>query len=373
MASVEPSPLNPELSDDDLLGRVIRAPRCKTPVAMLEDTTLRLHGGGCGASKEADESSSAVGVGVASVTVSLADKTASKKVAAKNAPSVRKQKLDACTRYPKPDRVDEGDVLMVLNGQGKLIDVKVISVADAQARVERMRDGDHAPSEISLHRTPHVSDDYLANASQFCSYRLEYCGRVLKARGEMQDAVTAVKMKTEEQLINLTVDMVGGVDEAIGLQYADYAKLTDVEQLAKLISSSGAPASVVFIAPPGSGKTWSAVQLLYMLAKGADASKLPLVPFLVTVQELAKMSKRRAEAQLDQQTTTSNAVLAFLNSLKDVISGKVTDLDLPSSAMLVMDDWALLKTAYELRLLVVIVDGIDEVGDEIDSHSPSFP
>ena len=77
------------------------------------------------------------------------------------------------------------------------------------------------------------------------------------------------------------------------------------------------------------------------------------------------MSERRAEEKLHQQTAKSNAVLSFLNNLRTVIAarnkGKEAELDLPSSAELTLHDWALLKTAYELRLLVVIVDGIDEV------------
>jgi len=177
-------------------------------------------------------------VGVASVTVSLADETAAKKAAAK-APSMRKQKLDACIRYPKLGSVDVGEQLLVVNDEGQLVDVKVTAVAGVQADVVPLRDGVRAPFKIALDRTPHASLNFVESASEFLTSLEAYRGRVLKARGVMQDAITGVNMKTAEQLISLTIDM--GADAAgrgdTGLQYADYEAVADIKQLAALTSS----------------------------------------------------------------------------------------------------------------------------------------
>ena len=317
----------------------------------------------------------------------VAQKAAAQKAAAERAKVLRAQELASITRYPSPGRVRVGNNLMVVSDSGELVDVEVIAfdAATNVAIVEPVHDGQQTRSQIDLTRTPHTNFNFIDGTAEFMESRDGYLKRVEQSRCKMQDAITGVDVDTADKLIKLTIDM--GVDADgrpnIAPQNADYVCVTDIAQLASM-TSSDVPAPVFFLAPAGTGKSWSAAQLLYLLAKNGKlsaanappaapsllavsaapppaSSKRPIVPFLVTVQELAKMSKHRAAAKLDQQTVASNVVLSFLSNLRAVITDEQSDLDLPSSAMLTGDDWALLNAAYHLRLLVVIVDGIDEV------------
>jgi len=235
---------------------------------------------------------------------------------------------------------------------------------------------------------------------RFHVLRRGYYKRLLERHGTMEDAITGNKLSTVTQLISLTIKSGEAQDQenVTGLQYADYTSATDVGSLARL-TMEASPSPVLFVAPPGFGKTWSANQLTYKMAEecskaqdkmppptgppptwserdwqdyGPLSKQLverknwkdrgpPIVPFMLTVQDLARISKSRAEMKLDRPTLQSNAVLTFLDMIgRKTAKESGASKYLPAAAKLEKDDYYLLMAAYHMRLLVVVVDGIDE-------------
>ena len=102
---------------------------------------------------------------------------------------------------------------------------------------------------------------------------------------------------------------------------------------------------VLVCAEPGTGKTWSAVQLTHALARqcqeqAASREPLPLVPVLVYVQRLSRM----LEGSDPTEPLDARTLLQYLAS---------EYADHP--------EWlSMLMMALEMRTLVVVLDGIDE-------------
>lgn len=97
-------------------------------------------------------------------------------------------------------------------------------------------------------------------------------------------------------------------------------------------------------ADPGTGKTWSARQLTFFAADMKEGP--PLVPLLMTVQDLAAKQATRITKGLEGQSVRQNVVRTYIREVCDEPGSKY--------------DRHLLLAAYELRLLLLVVDGIDE-------------
>eukprot|EP00959_Pyramimonas_sp_CCMP1952_P242144 5061629-Pyramimonas_sp.AAC.1 len=119
---------------------------------------------------------------------------------------------------------------------------------------------------------------------------------------------------------------------------------------------------VLIRAAPGTGKSWSMLQLQYMLAKelvshadagadaGANTEGVRLVPLLVVVQQLVVLLVEQAQARSSNSTVVTNGDSGS-NLLVDYIHWKFRER---------RQERDMLLQAYDMRALVVLLDGIDE-------------
>jgi len=301
---------------------------------------LRLRGGGCGSSKVYTEHTNESAKGT--------------KAQLAKAHQQRLERLQACARYPDSTAFPMVDSKLILLHEGQLLDGIVISTNGSLATV---RSGSIS-FDISLQRHQRTTDDFVDSAEHYFDLRSNFLKRIRTKHAEMEDAITGKRLSTTEQLIQITISNREAAG-AGGLQYADYMDATNIRDIAELTLST-APASLLLVADPGTGKSWSANQLVFQMADWclSRETPLPILPFLLTVQELAKLHETRKDAKL-QTNARSNVVLAFLTSLQKVGTEKL-QAQLPSASMLDEEDYLILMAAYELRLLVIVVDGIDE-------------
>ena len=163
-----------------------------------------------------------------------------------------------------------------------------------------------------------------------------------------------MRLRTSDQLLAIDVKATGVRREGI----------SDAPNVAALCTPLLAPGAlgetppVLVCAEPGTGKTWSAVQLTHAMAQqcaqqcrqapppspeeeGA-ASACPLVPLLVYVQRVSRMLEGRDLAQpLDAATLLQYLALEYAAAERA--------------------EWlSMLTMALEMRRVVVVLDGIDE-------------
>ena len=100
----------------------------------------------------------------------------------------------------------------------------------------------------------------------------------------------------------------------------------------------------------GAGKTWACTQLVHELAsrcKRVDSKTTPLVPALVQVQRLARMLQERPiEAALSPSLLLQYFVLEHRERVEWLM---------------------LLAQAYQMRTLLVVIDGLDEAAGRTES------
>ncbi|CAE7773870.1 unnamed protein product, partial [Symbiodinium sp. CCMP2456] len=107
---------------------------------------------------------------------------------------------------------------------------------------------------------------------------------------------------------------------------------------------------VLIRAGPGTGKTWSMQQLLLLLAQELagggqkeDFVKFRFVPLLIPIQKLARMLRQRSASD---EEASSNLVLFFIRT--EYPQGPTRNM---------------LEQAFEMRSLIVMLDGIDEAAN----------
>lgn len=141
-----------------------------------------------------------------------------------------------------------------------------------------------------------------------------------------------------------------------GVQHRDFAEVRDIAGVVPLLLHPsrflqgrlhGAHSSqpILIRAGPGTGKTWSMQQLLFLLAQELSISRteiqLQLVPLLIPIQKLARMLRQHAANS--KEGPPSNLVLFYIQA------------EFPSG-----DTRSMLEQAFEMRSLIVMLDGIDE-------------
>ncbi|CAE7906762.1 unnamed protein product, partial [Symbiodinium microadriaticum] len=146
-----------------------------------------------------------------------------------------------------------------------------------------------------------------------------------------------------------------------GVQDASFEKVRDISEMVPLLlhksrvvqgRSHGAHSCqpVLIRAGPGTGKTWSMQQLLLLLAQELagggqkeDFVKFRFVPLLIPIQKLARMLRQRSTSD---EEASSNLVLFFIRT--EYPRGPTRNM---------------LEQAFEMRSLIVMLDGIDEAAN----------
>jgi hypothetical protein len=177
----------------------------------------------------------------------------------------------------------------------------------------------------------------------------DYCADLQSRTAVLEDGITGMRLRTVDQILEIGVS-------AKGLAHEGISDAPNIAALCSpLLAASSPPPPVLVCAEPGTGKTWSSVQLTHALARqcqeeAASGAPLPLVPVLVYVQRLSRMLEGCDPAKpLDARTLLQYLVVEYGERI----------------------EWlSMLTMALELRSLVVVIDGIDEAPD---ARRPSRP
>ena len=130
-----------------------------------------------------------------------------------------------------------------------------------------------------------------------------------------------------------------------GVSLPSGAAIKKIDDLALVLVGSERPAPVLVNAGPGTGKTFSMIKLLHLLATQLlDDSTSALVPLLVPVQQLAQLVRSRSTSELP--ATTGEALL------RQFIDARFPATHAPYNKMV--------HNALESGQLLLLLDGVDE-------------
>ena len=186
-------------------------------------------------------------------------------------------------------------------------------------------------------------------AEAFEAIRYKYCHFLASNEDKVEDAITGNSLEIKDQLIFMAAQNV-----TEGCNPAEYMVLQDVPQLVKLLvmdspkRSNGAHAAqpVLCRAGPGTGKTWMVKQSLFLLAvhlceKGEGVR---LVPCIVFVQRIVRLLRELGD---EPETLLADPE----GMMRWYISNEFADRK---------EERSLLLLAYDMRALVILLDGVDE-------------
>ena len=213
----------------------------------------------------------------------------------------------------------------------------------------------------SVQRFPSVSEYEVA--------RQAYCHDMVQREEYVEDAITGNLLRIKDQTLHVST----AADVADNSNIPNEWKVDSVVDLVQVLlrpspyRAMGAhPAQPVLMrAGPGTGKTWMIKQAAFGLAdslKSATTSTggIRLVPIVVFVQRIIYL--------LREASTTSSKQQSLLGRyIESVYSGKK------------YETWCdMLMQAYEMRALIVLLDGVDEAAglrDQIEKfvHSELVP
>ena len=136
----------------------------------------------------------------------------------------------------------------------------------------------------------------ISSVAAFEDARARYIERTIAERQMVEDAITGKEMDIEKQLLYLTFDAGSGGGLKLP-KWEDVKAVKDFEPLLLAPTASRATGHhkaqpVLLRAEPGTGKSWSMLQLLLILAKRQrGASGAAFVPMLLPVQRLVRFWK----------------------------------------------------------------------------------
>ena len=241
-------------------------------------------------------------------------------------------------------RYEPGQRLLVVAANGALNDALVgapeeaaSGSGDAAPRSAHLADGGTLPLDPRNHcrlRLPSVDAYRAALAS--------YCADLESRTSVLEDGITGMSLRTQDQLLAIDVS-------AKGVQSNGVSDAPNIAALQEpLLDGTRDTPPVLVCAEPGTGKTWSAVQLTHALAQrcrqqAASDAGAPLVPVLVYVQRVSRMLEGSDPSKpLDARTLLQYLAIEYADH----------------------DEWlSVLTMALEMRTLVLVLDGIDEAAE----------
>jgi len=203
----------------------------------------------------------------------------------------------------------------------------------------------------SLNVFNHVAVPSGMTAALYEESRNKMCEFLAASQDTVEDAITGNSLPIKDQLIFMAAVIVKD-----GCQPPAYMSCGDVpglvEQLAvespDRIHGSHSAQPVLCRAGPGTGKTWMIKQTLFLLATrlGGDGAGegVRLVPFVVYVQRVVRLLSELGEEPASLLANPEGMMRWY-------ISHEFADNK---------DFLTMLLLAYDLRALVILVDGVDE-------------
>ena len=258
---------------------------------------------------------------------------------------MRRQWLPLTADNTPVSRYEPGQRLLVVAADGALNEAFVGDASeeaasgsgDAAPRSAHLADGGTLPLDPRNHcrlRLPSVDAYRAAIAS--------YCADLESRTSVLEDGITGMSLRTQDQLLAIDVSAKGVQSDGV----SDAPNIAALQE--PLLCGTRDTPPVLVCAEPGTGKTWSAVQLTHALAQrcrqqAARDAGAPLVPVLVFVQRVSRMLEGSDPAKpLDARTLLQYLAIEYAEH----------------------DEWlSVLTMALELRTLVLVLDGIDEAAE----------
>ena len=215
--------------------------------------------------------------------------------------------------------------------------------------------------EVDLNQFNHCIQRFV-QARSFKVAARSYCEHLVAENSQVYDAITGNYLTTTRQLLDIVL-----CTSTQGTRRPGYSDMPTIKALAEPLLEpsphrhygSYSTQPVLVLAPPGSGKTWSAIQLVHQLASQcARLARKPkaacVVPVLVYVQRLVRITATLpAGSELNERHLFEYLAYEFQNE-NDTGDSRASD-------------WmTMLVQAYEMRSLIIVVDGIDEAAGRRD-------
>eukprot|EP00242_Pyramimonas_sp_CCMP2087_P002138 CAMPEP_0198232874 /NCGR_PEP_ID=MMETSP1445-20131203/115952_1 /TAXON_ID=36898 /ORGANISM="Pyramimonas sp., Strain CCMP2087" /LENGTH=667 /DNA_ID=CAMNT_0043913561 /DNA_START=14 /DNA_END=2015 /DNA_ORIENTATION=+ len=224
--------------------------------------------------------------------------------------------------------------------------------------------GDGSMVDLDLNPFNHCVGRLDADTTE--AVRIQFCADILGNGEFVEDGITGRRLRIRDQLIHIRTtagENATGTDIS-GVQLPEWTSATTMASIAELLlkpsllraHGTHEAEGVLIRASPGTGKSWSMLQLHYLLAKDLagntshDDSGVRLVPFLVVVQQLVQMLVAKLQSSNSKGPASSSKDLDN-NMLVDYINWSYSDKPAERDMLL---------QAYDMRTLIVLLDGIDE-------------
>jgi hypothetical protein len=207
------------------------------------------------------------------------------------------------------------------------------------------------PAWPSLNEFNHVPAPPGMSAEDFEGARSRYCESIAASQDTVEDAITGNLLPIKDQLIFMrAVDVLDGCTPPEFMSVADVPQLVeqDVAESPLRVHGGHNAQPVLCRAGPGTGKTWMIKQSMYLLSTrlmgDAAGDGVRLMPFVLYVQRIVRL--------LNEHGEEPSVLLANPEGmLRWYIRNECADNK---------ERCQLLLTAYDLRALVILVDGVDE-------------
>jgi Ran GTPase-activating protein (RanGAP) involved in mRNA processing and transport len=183
--------------------------------------------------------------------------------------------------------------------------------------------------------------------AEYEEQRVQHCLDMVARNEKVEDAITGNTLAIKDQLVNVDVkaSTVGGATNTLlGKPVKNVQALVSILTMPSPKRGSGEhPSQACLVrAGPGTGKTWMCKQAVYILgetlAKGSEHKGMKLCPIVLYVQQIVYLLR-------DATAGSSEGVHALFGSYVDAVHRRVAEM---------------LKQAFQLRALIVILDGVDE-------------
>ena len=210
----------------------------------------------------------------------------------------------------------------------------------------------------ALNMFNHVQAVAGMSAVKFETTRLRYCLHLVAHEDKVEDAITGNSLEIKDQLIFMK-----GLSINDGCNPPEFMACSDVPQLVKLLTVESPKRShgmhtaqpVLCRAGPGTGKTWMVKQCLFLVAsvlseqdETGDKSKsgegIKLVPVIVFVQRIVRLLNELGEEPATLLADPEGVMRWYIGH--EFAERK--------------EECQMLLQAYDMRALVILVDGVDE-------------
>ena len=224
----------------------------------------------------------------------------------------------------------------------------------------------HIDVTVALNEFNH-SRQRFPSVAAYESARANYLEDIVVREAHVEDAITGNNLRIKDQTLHIST---ATEEQDNNRTIPPEWNVSDVRDLVRLllIPSPGrifgthSTQPVLVRAGPGTGKTWMAKQAVFTLADrlllgegGATNDGIRLVPIVVFVQRIIYLLREGAEKSAE----ASKSMSLLERYIASVYSGKK------------FESWCtMLMQAYDMRALIVLLDGVDEAAglrDQIEN------